>query len=331
MTVKCESKLKLTEEIGSDYSCLGIDKNINHITDFEIFNYAISTFTLNPKIYSILILNAYELNDTYRKQVIDKALDNLKIFPEEYEIFKELTKIKGLTMAIAYNKYHLIYPLSYCKHTPVLVLNTLPNMLEITELKYKNDEDNNVSNNKKQDKDRSLELLNIDINLNMFKQALKIAYYNYHTKNIYSKVKNNTDYYITHKRLFDYILFDRENLYMDDKIYQRALLTYLLSPSVSSTEIDTKKIKSLLNLSDVKPLHYKTWTEIINFLYLNGYKYNIFQVKSYLYKQSYFLPQLLSNIKGIITLYAGTKNNINLLSVKTLYSILKDFEFDKYV
>lgn len=332
MIVKPESKLKLTDDLGEDYNCLGIDKNISSITDFEIFNYAISTFTLNPKIYSVLVLNVYKLYEKFKKQIANKLLSDLAIFTEEYEMFKELLKIKNLIFGIAYNKYHLIYPLSYCKHTPVLILNSLPNMLDIVRIvPQQNDETQSQYKSKKTDEDSPSKDMHIEIVINKFKQAIKVAYYNYHTKDIYDKVKNNVDYYITHKRLFDYILFDRENIQIEDEIYQRALLTYLLSPSVSSTTITEKKIKSMLDLSDVKPLPHKTWTAIVNYLYVNGYKYNILQIKSYLYKQSYFLPQLLSNVKGIITLYVGTKENISLLSAKAFYNILKDFAFDKYL
>ncbi|MEM0325369.1 MAG: hypothetical protein QXW35_05690 [Candidatus Aenigmatarchaeota archaeon] len=332
MTIILESKLKLTDEIGQDYNCLGIDKNINSITDFEIFNYAISTFTLNPKLYSVLVLNVYQLRNEHKEQVTNKLLSDLAIFPEEYEMFKELIKIKDLVFGIAYNKYHLIYPLSYCKHTPVLILNSLPNMLDIVSVELAQDNGNHIKGkSKNMEEEPPIEKTQIELVINKFKQALKIAYYNYHTENIYEKVKNDVEYYITHKRLFDYILFDRENLQVEDKIYQQALLTYLLSPSVSSTKITEKKIKSMLDLSDVKPLPHKTWTEIISYLYFNGYKYNIFQIKSYLYKQSYFLPQLLSNIKGIITLYISTKENINPLSAKAFYNIIKDFKFENYM
>lgn len=309
--LRSEAKLLIDEDIGNPLSCISKDIDFKNLTDEIIFNYPMSTFTFNPSTVSVITTDGVAFKEKYQKVIKESIIELLKSKKEYLEMFNAINT-KNLYITLAINKYTVIYPYFKCNNNSYFILNTLPN--SIKELYI--DPDTNAYD------------INVD-SLKLF-ETIILAYYSYFAKQIYDKIKYDIDYLSIHKKIFDRILFEREKIVLDQKVYNTALITYLTSPTVSSTKINIDKIKSIFNIKE-EPLKQRTWSAILNYIHNNGYKYNILTIKTYLYKHSIYLPILLSSIKGVILLYAGTKHRIPLFRVKEYSDLLNQFKFEQYI
>lgn len=321
MIINAEAKLNikgLSTNTLQTCQSRSIDYNEIKHNDDIIFEYTISTFSTNIKTISVLFNTLNRLS--YDKMITDKTSTLKELILNNKDIFENTNTVniiknmldtktynnKPLYLAINTNKYHIAYPIINCKDSYYLNLNIFPNSL-LLQL----DEENDI----------------ITFDIKKLKNFLLLLEYQLHVRHIYEKNKHNENYYIIHKKLFDKILFGRERISINEKVYNKALITYLSGPTVSTPDIDIEFIKNTMNI-DEDPFDIRTWSLIIQYLNANGYKYNIFSIKSYLYKVGTFLPQLLSNILGVVLLYKGTKDKIELFNAKEFRDIILDFEFN---